>query len=379
MEGIKENTTKNIIDQDDVIKPPKVGDIVEGTVSGKGRASLYLDLGGFGGGIIFGKEFLDAKTRLKHLKVGERLLVKVVDLENEEGYIELSLTKAGQDLAWEEISSAKDKDEMIKVKITGANKGGLLAEISGIPAFLPVSQLSSANYPKVEGGDTQKILKSLQKFVGEEMEVKVFDYDKRAEKLILSEKAKESKKIKEILESYNVGDIVEGEITGVVDFGAFIKFPNDKDESEKLEGLIHISELDWQLIEDPSKVIKVGDKVQAKVIDISNGKVSLSIKALKQDPWENIGEKYNKDDVVKGEVVKFNPFGAFIKLSPEIQGLCHVSEFASREKMEQMLRTGETYDFQIISIEPSDHRMSLKLKEKKEKKEKEEIKEEVEK
>ena len=237
----------------------------------------------------------------------------------------------------------------------------MLAEVSGIPAFLPVSQLSAANYPKVEGGDTQKILKSLQKFVGEEMDLKVFDFDKREEKLILSEKAKESKKLKEILEKYKVGDVVDGEITGVVDFGAFIKFHNPETPEETLEGLIHISELDWQLIEDPSAVIKVGEEVQAKIIDISNGKVSLSMKALKQDPWKTIEEQYKKGDTVKGEVVKFNPFGALVKLTPQIQGLCHVSEFASQEKMEEVLKTGESYDFQVISIEPSEHRMSLKL------------------
>jgi len=346
---------------DNGVKPPKVGDIVEGEVAGKGRASVFLNLGGFGAGVIFGKEFYDAKSRLKKLKVGEKLLVKVTDLENEEGYIELSLTKAGKELAWEELAQAKEKDETVKVKITGANKGGLLAEVSGIPAFLPVSQLSPANYPKVEGGDTQKILKSLQKFIGEEMDLKVFDFDKREEKLILSEKAKESKKLKEILEKYKVGDIVDGEITGVVDFGAFIKFHNPETPEETLEGLIHISELDWQLIEDPSAVIKVSEKVQAKIIDISNGKVSLSMKALKQDPWKAIEEQYKKGDTIRGEVVKFNPFGAFVKLTPQIQGLCHVSEFASQEKMEEILKTGESYDFQIISIEPSEHRMSLKL------------------
>ena len=370
---IEKNTTKDAIEDmiesksadqennDNGIKPPKIGDIIEGEVVGKGRASVFLDLGGFGAGIIFGREFYDVKNRLKKLKVGEKLFVKVVDLENEDGYIELSLTKAGEELAWEELSQAKDRDETVKVKITGANKGGLLAEVSGIAAFLPVSQLSPVNYPKVEGGDSQKILKSLQKFIGEEMDVKVFDFDKKEGKLILSEKAKESKKLKEILEKYKVGDIVNGEITGVVDFGAFIKFYSSDTPEETLEGLIHISELDWQLIEDPSAVIKVGEKVQAKIIDISNGKVSLSIKALKQDPWKTIEEQYKKGDVIKGEVVKFNPFGAFVKLTPQIQGLCHVSEFASQEKMEEILKTGESYDFQIISIEPSEHRMSLKL------------------
>lgn len=350
--------TENMTEKDNLIKLPKVGDIVEGKVIGKGRASVFLDLGIFGAGIVYGKEFYEAKSKLKSLEKGESVFTKVVDLENEDGYIELSLAKAGKEIAWEELAQKKEDDETIKVKISGANKGGLLAEVSGIQAFLPVSQLSPVNYPKVEGGDSQKILKSLQKFIGKEMEVKVFDFDKDEEKLILSEKAKQGKKIQEILENYKVGDVVEGEITGVVDFGAFIKFPLDKEET--LEGLIHISELDWQLIEDPLEIVQVGEKVKAKIIDISNGKVSLSLKALKKDPWQDIEKTYKKGDLVKGEVTKFNPFGAFVKISPQIQGLCHVSEFESHSKMEETLEIGKTYNFQILSIEPAEHRMSLK-------------------
>jgi small subunit ribosomal protein S1 len=354
---------EKIDDKDIFIKPPKIGDIIRGKIIGRGRASVFLDLGICGTGIIFGREFYEARNKLKNLETGSEVFAKVVDLENEDGYIELSLTKAGEEIAWEELARKKESDETVKVRITGANKGGLLTEVSGIPAFLPVSQLSPANYPKIEGGDAQKILKSLQKFVGQEMELKIFDFDRREEKLILSEKAKENKRIREILEKYKTGDIVEGEITGVVDFGAFMKF-------DELEGLIHISELDWQLIEDPSEIIKVGQKVKAKIIDISDGKVSLSLKALKKDPWENIEEKHKKGDIVKGEVVKFNPFGAFVKISDEIQGLCHVSEFGSDKKMEEVLRIKGKYDFQILSIDSSEHRMSLKLVEKLEKLEK---------
>lgn len=362
MKSIKENTTESVVEQDssdNIVRPPKIDDIVEGKIIGQGRASVFLDLGSFGTGIVFGKEFYEARTELKKLETGSKIFAKVVDLENEEGYVELSLSKAGKEIAWEDLAEKKENDETFMVKITGANKGGLLAEVSGIQGFLPVSQLSSDNYPKVEGGDAHMILQSLQKFVGQEMEVKVFDFDKKEEKLILSEKAKESKKIKEILAKYKVGDIIEGEITGVVDFGVFIKFSNKEEES--LEGLIHISELDWQLIEDPSEIVKVGEKVKAKIIDISNGKVSLSMKALKKDPWKEIEKKYKKGDIVKGEVVKFNPFGTFIKLSSQIQGLCHVSEFESHEQMEETLKIGEKYDFEILSVEPAEHRMSLKL------------------
>jgi small subunit ribosomal protein S1 len=357
------------IEKNDLLKPPKVGDIIQGKIVGKGKASVFLDLGTLGTGIIYGKEFYEAKDKLKDLKTGDSVFTKIIDLENEEGYIELSLTKAGIELAWAQLSEKKGEDKTIVVKISGANKGGLLTDVSGIPGFLPVSQLSLNNYPKIEGGDSQKILKALQKFIGKEMEVKIFDFDQKEEKLILSEKAKETKKIKEILKNYKIGDVVEGEITGVVDFGAFIRFSppiatkekQSEEAPEKLEGLIHISELDWQLIEDPSKIVKVGQKVKAKIIDISNGKVSLSLKALKKDPWKNIKEKYKKGDVVKGEVTKFNPFGAFIKISPQIQGLCHVSEFGYQKKMEEALKIGEKYDFKILLIEPAEHRMTLKL------------------
>jgi len=364
MEKVIEKTEKEI-EKEDLMKPPKIGEIIKGKIIGQGRASVFLDLGIFGTGIIFGREFHEAKNQLKSLKTGDDIFTKVVDLENEEGYIELSLSKAGKEIAWEELAQKKENDESIKIKVVGANKGGLLAEVSGISAFLPVSQLSPANYPKVEGGDSQKILKSLQKFIGEELEVKIFDFDKKEEKLILSEKAKQNKKIKEILDTYKIGDIIEGEVTGVVDFGAFVKFlsseKQEEGEATELEGLIHISELDWQLIEDPSEIIKNGQKVKAKIIDISNGKVSLSLKSLEEDPWKNIEEKYKKGDIIKGEVTKFNPFGAFIKITNEIQGLCHVSEFSSHNVMEEILRIGEKYDFQIIAIEPSEHRMSLRL------------------
>lgn len=344
------------VEKNNDVKIPKIGEIVEGKVIGKGKSSVFLNLGNWGTGVIYGREFYEAKEELKKLNAGDTVFAKIVDLENEEGYIELSLTRAGKELAWETLRQKKDADELIKVKITGANKGGLLAEVSNIPAFLPVSQLSPENYPKVEDADAQKILRALQKFVGKEMELKVFDINPKENKLILSERAKEAEKIREMLKNYKVGDVVEGEITGVVDFGAFIRFGK-----ENLEGLIHISELDWQLIDDPSEVVKTGEKVNAKIIDISNGKISLSIKSLKKDPWDGIEEKFKKGDVIKGKVLKLNPFGAFIQIEDKIQGLCHISEFGTQAKMEESLSVGKEYNFSIISIESKDHRMSLKL------------------
>jgi len=352
---------KKTLEENDLLRPVKSGEIIEGKIINKARAAVFLDLGARGTGIIYGKEFYEAKEKLKQLKIGDTIFTKILSPENEEGYVELSLTKAGKELAWETLYQNKQKGEVFSVKILKVNKGGLMTEVSGIPAFIPVSQLSPANYPKVEGGNALQILKALQKFVGQELEVKILALDEKEEKLILSEKAKEAEKLKDVLKNYKVGDVVDGEITGVVDFGAFVKFG-----PEGLEGLIHISELDWQLIENPSEIIKVGQTVRAKIIDISEDKVSLSLKALKKDPWQDLEKKYKKGDIVKGKVTKFNPFGAFVQIldsakGPKIQGLCHISEFGSQKAMEETLKIGSEYKFQILSIEPAEHRMSLKL------------------
>jgi small subunit ribosomal protein S1 len=376
---------KDLLEKNNLLRPAKVGETVEGRIIGRGRSAIFLDLGVSGTGIIYGKEYQEAKENLKDLKIGDSVFAKIIGLENEEGYVELSVSQAGRELAWEVLRQRKEKGETLPVKILGANKGGLLSEVSGISAFLPVSQLSPEHYPRVEGGETTKILRELQKFIGKELTAKIFDLSQKEGKLILSEKAKEAEKIKEVLKNYKVGDVVEGEITGIVDFGVFMKFLPPKvsrpkklfpakakkeksakaltltAESSPLEGLIHISELDWQIVENPSEVVKIGQVVRAKIIEISDDKVSLSLKALKKDPWKNIEKKYKKGDRVSGKVTKLNPFGAFVQLTPKIQGLCHISEFGTKLKMERELKLGEKYDFQILSIDPKEHRISLKL------------------
>lgn len=353
---INENTTETKIDPKDIIKIPKVEDIVEGKVIGMGKASMFVDLGILGTGIIYGREFYEARDKIKNLEIGDVVFSKIIELENEDNYIELSLSQARKELSWDSLKFKKENSEVSIVKIIGANKGGLLTELFGVQAFIPVSQLSPQNYPKVEGGDNQKILKALQKFVGKEMEVKVFDLDQKENKLILSEKMKKDEGMAVILEEYNIGDVIEGEITGIVDFGAFVKFGE-----KEIEGLVHISEMDWRLIKDPSDVVKVGEKVKLKIVGIENNKVSLSLKALKDDPWKEIDKEYKKGETVEGKVVKLNAFGAFVQLSSDFQGLCHVSEFGNFKKMEESLEVGKNYKFKIISIEAKDHRMSLKL------------------
>lgn len=358
----------------------QTGSTVEGKVVARDRSSLFIDLGILGTGIIFGREFYRAKDVIKDLSAGDKVYAKIIELENDEGYIELSLRDATKEISWQKLKKMKDEGEILNVKITGVNKGGLLGVLEGIPAFLPVSQLAPEHYPRVADADKQKILKELHKFVGKSLEVKILDLSASENKLILSEKAKSEEKLKEILKNYKKGDTIEGEITGIADFGAFIKFPlhgeastkegqqedelasvKDYGEAKQIEGLIHISELDWQLVENPVEVVKVGEIVKAQIIDINNSQVFLSLKSLKENPWEEVEKQYKKGDVIKGKVTKYSTFGTFVEIMPKIRGLCHVSEFNSKEEMERSLEIGKTYDFQILLIEPKEHRMSLKL------------------
>lgn len=364
-----EETPKTIVD---TIRVPQKGEILEGTVIAQDGLSFFVDLGPCKVGIVFGLEYQKARSILKNLKTGDKISAKVKEAENEEGYVELSLKEAMEETTWENVKVLKEAQDVFKVKISKVNKGGLITEISGIPAFLPTSQLSPVNFPKVPQGDKTEILKKLQLFIGKELMAKVLDYDERAGQIILTEQSQEGENIQKAIQELKVGDAVEGTISGIVDFGAFVKFsqPNSEESDQAsplLEGLVHISELDWQLIENPAQVVKIGQKVKAKIIDIAQGRVSLSLKALKTDPWQELELKTG--DEVKGKAAKYNPFGAFVQLilpqkesQPKIQGLIHISEFGTEEKMKEALEIDKEYNFQILSFQPQRHWMSLRLK-----------------
>ncbi len=346
---------------------PQVGDVITGEVIDVAFQEAYIDLGTFGTGIVLGREMKDGMGSGK-LKPGDTVNATIIDLENEDGYIELSVREASYEKAWDDIESKKDTREKIATKVTGVNKGGLLIEINGISGFLPVSQLSSQNYPRVEDGDKNKILAMLKKLQGQELEVRIIDTDRETEKLIVSEKEAQSEKEQKVISQLKIGDVVEGEISGVVDFGAFIKFAPEglekAKEEEILEGLVHISELAWQLIENPRDIVKVGDKIKAKIIAIDNDKISLSIRALEKDPWNEVEKKYKEGDLVRGTVNKINPFGAFVYLDKDIHGLAHISEMSEKfpgKTLEEMIKVGEEYDWKILSIESKEHRMGLVL------------------
>jgi small subunit ribosomal protein S1 len=348
---------------------PKEGDVIEGKVLEIGSNAVYLDLGVFGTGIVLGKEIKDGLGSTDKLKIGDLVSATVTDLENEEGYIELSVREASIEKAWLDLEEKQAGDAVFSTKILDANKGGLIVEVNGITGFLPVSQLSSEHYPRVEEGEKSKILEKLRSYIGTEMQVKVIDTDREGEKLIVSEKAAYSAEEKKAISELKVGDMIEGEVSGVVDFGAFVKFlpPSKSDsdrEEDKLEGLVHISELAWQLIDNPRDIIKTGDRVEAKIIGIDNTRVSLSIKALEADPWTKAQDKYNAGENYDGQVRKINHFGAFVYLDDDIHGLAHVSELLEAnpgKNIEEIIQVGNTYKWKILSIEPKEHRMGLAL------------------
>jgi small subunit ribosomal protein S1 len=350
-----------------VIEVPEVGDVVSGVVMHVSSSSALIDLGPLGTGIVLGKEMRDGLGPQGKLKAGTTVTATLMDYENEDGYIELSIREASYEKSWDDIEQKLTNREVVTTKVVEANKGGLMIEVNGIMGFLPVSQLSSEHYPRVEDGDKNKILDLLKKLIGQEVHVRILDADRENEKLIVSEKAAQSEKERELINLLRVGDVVHGEVSGVVDFGAFVKFTppskeGEKKPVEKLEGLVHISELAWQLIDDPREVIKTGDPVEAKIIGIEDTRISLSMKALKEDPWNSVLDIYKVNDIVPGKVDKINHFGAFVYLNKDIHGLAHVSEFQevyAGKKIEEVFKEGETYSWKILSIEPKSHRMGL--------------------
>ena len=332
---------------------PETDSLVEGTVILVDKSSVFVDLSPFGTGIIYGREFMNAKDVINKLNVGDSIKAKVVEIENEEGYTELSLKEAKQALAWSEAEKAIKSKTILTLEVKDANKGGLILEWQGIQGFLPASQLKAEHYPRVLDSDKDKILKELKKLVGEKISVMIISTLPKEGKLIFSEKDNNPEEKKEILSKYSIGDELECTVAGIVDFGVFLKL------EDGLEGLVHISELDWGLVEDPRSMFKIGDKVKAKVIEIKDGKVSLSIKALKENPWKEFEGKLKKGDIVQGVVIKYNKHGALVSIKEGVAGLVHNSTFPSETKLRETLELGKNYNFQITLFEPKDQKMTL--------------------
>ncbi len=337
---------------------PKVGDLVEARVIEIGRNEVYLDINGLTTGIVRGPELFDESGEFSNLKKGDKAVATVIDLENERGLIELSFRYASHKKAWEKLQSLVKAGELISVQVTDANRGGLIIHYGKIQGFLPVSHLKNEHYPRVEGGDKNKILEKLKTFIGQKLQVKIINAEEEAGKMIVSEKGALLRK-EMVHKKYKVGNVVEGKISGLVDFGAFITF----DKSQ--EGLVHISELAWQRIDHPQDIVKIGDKVKAEIIGVTeDGKISLSVRRLLADPWKKVNEKYKMGQEITGKVLKVNPFGLFVELDPEIHALAHISELSDKPigDVSKIAKAGDKLKFRIVSIEPEDHRLGLSLK-----------------
>ena len=334
-------------------EPPKEGDIIEGTVLMLDRARLYIDLPPWGTGVIYGRDYLNAREVIKRVNVGDTVAAKVVEVNSPEGYIELSLKEARTAALWAEAEDALKQKTLFELVVKEANKGGIILDWQGMAGFLPASQLKAEHYPRIADGDKDKILDELRKLVGTKLAVSIISVTPKENKLIFSERGADDREKREMVERHQVGDVLEGEVTGMVDFGVFVKI------EEGLEGLVHISEIDWGLVDDPRHFFKIGEKVKAKIIDIKDGKVSLSVKQLKENPWQSAADKYHKGDKVEGVIIKFNKHGALASIEEGIAGLVHISEFGSEEKLAQNLEMGRRYPFTISLFDPKEMRMAL--------------------
>jgi small subunit ribosomal protein S1 len=364
----KEDKNKMDVFLEETPLHPKEGEMVEGPVITTTKNKVFIELHPFGTGIIYGREYLTASDILRRVKPGDTIAAKVVESVNKDGYIELSLMEARQALIWSEAEQAANKGTVFEITVKEANKGGLMLDWQGVTGFLPASQLKPDHYPRVEDGDRTKILDELKQLIGQKLSVVIITADPEENKLIFSERGPQEEK-ETSAERFSVGDVLEGEVTGAVDFGIFIKI------DKELEGLVHISEIDWGLIEDPKTLYKVGDKVKVKVIEVKDGKVSLSIKALMENPWKNAADKYKKGQFVEATIIKYNKHGALASIEEGVAGLVHISEFSSAEELRKTLELGRSYKFKITLFEPANQRMTLTYKNKEKEKENEDKKE----
>ncbi len=349
----KQAITMDDLLTDSALKPLEVGDVVEGVITSVKKHELWVDLGANGVGVVLRREIGYGQE----LELGQSVTVSVVDPEMEEGYALLSMKRAAKDRGWDELQRVHDEQEIIEVAPYDANRGGLLMELEGIRGFLPVSQLAAGHYPRVSGADKDEILQKLHALVNKPLRVRILDASRKDNKLIFSEKEAVRDDMQARLSNLKINDIVDGTVTGVIDFGAFVNV-------DGIEGLIHISEISWERVEDPHDYLKVGEKVKAKIIAIDKDRLSLSLKQMSEDPWLKEVKAFKKDDVVEGKITRITPFGAFVQLSPSVEALVHVSEMSDSEAVdpEKIFQLNEKKKFKILGIDTETRKIALSLK-----------------
>ncbi len=334
---------------------PEPGKIVEGRVVSLSKKAIIVDLGGVLTGMISGREMKDSFNTTDELHKGDLVSACVLESENEEGLVVLSLRRASQDKTWDKFVKAYENNETLKVRPKEANKGGLLLDVDGIKGFIPVSQLAPLHYPRVNGADSGKILARLQELIGQEFTVKIINLDKENGKLILSERAAFERQRFDVLNTLKVGDSVEGTVSGIVKFGIFVAFNG-------LEGLVHISEIAWGHVSDAHQFAKIGDKVQVKIIGLDGEKISLSMKQLTKDPWAEIEKNYKVGSMITTKISRLAQFGAFVQLEDDLTGLIHNSEIpGAPEDAAKVLQAGQEVVVRVIEINKEEKRIGLSL------------------
>lgn len=334
------------------VKQLTVGEITTGTVLSLRKHEVLIDLGSQGVGFVPRREVGFSRA----LKEGDEVTASVVDTELDNGYSLLSLRKAAKDRGWEEVAAKQESGEVIEVAPYDANRGGLLVEYEGVRGFLPVSQLSAEHYPRVGSSDKDEILQRLNSLIGQTLKVRILDSDRKANKLIFSEKEAIKDGLADRLSNLKIGDTVKGVVTGVVDYGAFVNV-------EGIEGLVHISEISWERVNNPSDYLKVGQTIEAKIISIDKDRLSLSIKQLSQDPWLDEVEQFKPGDDVEGTVTRITPFGAFVQISPAVEALVHVSELGEGDNAdpEKVFTLNERKSFVVLEVDKENRKISLSL------------------
>jgi small subunit ribosomal protein S1 len=362
MKGVfKKTMAKATITMDDLLKEEDVkqltqGEVVDGKVLTLRKHEALIDLGPLGIGLVPRREIGFSRS----LNEGDTVTASVVDAELDNGYSLLSLRKAAKDRGWDEVARIVEAGDVIDVTPYDANRGGLLIEFEGVRGFLPVSQLSAEHYPRVGGADKDEILQRLNSLVGQTIKVRILDVDRKASKLIFSEKEAVKEGLAERFEKLAVGDKVNGVVTGVVDFGVFVNV-------EGIEGLVHISEISWERVNNPSDYVKVGQTIEAKIISIDKDRLSLSMKQLSADPWLKEVDQFKKGDEIEGTVTRITPFGAFVQISPAVEALVHISELGEGGEAdpEKVFTLNERKNFKVLDIDKESRKISLSLSGKK--------------
>jgi len=344
------------------------GQIVKGKVVQTTKGQILVDVGGRAEGVVSGREMKLEGEKMDY-KDGDEILVYVIKGENELGQIELSIRRTGTARKWYDLTKAQEGDLPVKVTVIEANTGGVIVNIGGgLRGFVPTSQLDNARiYPLGGYSNKQDADKELQtklaELIGKELEVKVIEIDREKNRVIFSEKMVTSRADMEkraaTLGTVKVGDVLEGNVTGIAPFGLFVN-------AQGLEGLVHLSEISWDKVTNPADFFKVGETVKVQIIGIDDGgkRVAYSVKRLQSDPWDDIVKKYKVGQRVIGEITKIVDYGAFVRIEEGLNGLIHISELSHKLVKDpgKIVELSNKYELEIISISKEDRHLGLSLK-----------------